>query len=264
MANLLINSGDAVLVVYFVYKIFLNRDIRYIRYKLMYNLCDKFVLLSSSFVDDICKILNITEKQKFVHISDPLSFIRKGKIDFDKKEKIVLIISRFCEAQKNLCAAMRIWKEVENKGTNGWKLILGGYGQDEKLITNYILKLGLKEIELIGKVDKSLTYYEKASIFMMTSNYEGFGMTLTEAIQNGCVPIAFDTYTALHDIVSNMKDGIIITKGDENNYSNQLYRLMTDDNLRMSLAKEAVVKSEKFSIESIGNKWITLFYSLIK
>lgn len=159
---------------------------------------------------------------------------------------------------------MRIWKEVENKGTNGWKLILGGYGQDEKLITNYILKLGLKEIELIGKVDKSLTYYEKASIFMMTSNYEGFGMTLTEAIQNGCVPIAFDTYTALHDIVSNMKDGIIITKGDENNYSNQLYRLMTDDNLRMSLAKEAVVKSEKFSIESIGNKWITLFYSLIK
>ena len=43
----------------------------------------------------------------------------------------------------------------------------------------------------------SCIHYEKSKIFMMTSNFEGFGMTLTEALQNACVPFVFNTFSSL-------------------------------------------------------------------
>lgn len=69
-----------------------------------------------------------------------------------KKEKIVLIISRYHEVQKNLCAAMRIWKEIEKRGTKGWQLVMGGYGPDEQMLMDYIKELQIENIKILGKV----------------------------------------------------------------------------------------------------------------
>ena len=41
-------------------------------------------------------------------------------------------------------------------------------------------------------------YYNEASIFMMTSSFEGWGLTLTEAQQYGCVPLAFHSFASLN------------------------------------------------------------------
>lgn len=99
---------------------------------------------------------------------------------------------------------------------------------------------------------------------MMTSNFEGFGMTLTEAMQNGCVPMAFDTYTALHDIVTDSVDGMIIPPKDEKKYANNLYELMSSDVRRRQMALDAMKTAQKFSISSIGAKWINMFNELIQ
>jgi glycosyltransferase involved in cell wall biosynthesis len=44
----------------------------------------------------------------------------------------------------------------------------------------------------------------------MTSAYEGWGLTLTEAQQMGVVPIAFDSFGAVYDIIENEYNGLII------------------------------------------------------
>lgn len=245
-----------------VYKLFLNKDLRYGGYKKMYEVCDKFVLLSHSFEKEFLRLINIKDDSKLCSISNPLSFQRDNPVDLSKKEKIVLIISRYHEVQKNLCAAMRIWKEIERRGTNGWQLVIGGYGPDEQMLMEYINQLQIENIKILGKVKNPLPYYEKASIFMMTSNFEGFGMTLTEAMQNGCVPMAFDTYTALHDIVSDSVDGVIVQPNHETLYADKLYKLMNDNTLCYQLANKAMEDSQKFAIETIGRHWINLFNEL--
>lgn len=245
-----------------IYKVLFNKDIRYGSYKTMYELCDKFVLLSKTFENDFVELINVKDKSKLCSISNPLSFQLDKPIDIQKKEKIVLIISRFHEVQKNLRSAMRIWKNIENRGCNGWKLLLGGYGPDEQMLMDYIRELDIKNIEILGKVKNPLPYYESASIFMMTSNFEGFGMTLTEAMQSGCVPMAFDTYTALHDIVSDSIDGVIVPPDHETLYADKLYRLMNDNSLRYQLANKAMEDSQKFAIEAIGRHWIDMFNEL--
>ena len=49
-----------------------------------------------------------------------------------------------------------------------------------------------------------LPYYQKASVFLMTSALEGWGLTITEAQQFGVVPVAFDSYPSLHEVIEIM------------------------------------------------------------
>lgn len=59
----------------------------------------------------------------------------------------------------------------------------------------------------------------------MTSTFEGFGLVLVEAMQHGCVPIAFDSYPAVRDIISHGENGILIPPFQEEDYSNAIMAL---------------------------------------
>ena len=93
----------------------------------------------------------------------------------------------------------------------------------------------------------------------MTSSSEGFGVVLIEAMQNGAVPIAFNSYLSITDIIDNTKNGILVTPMDIDEYVDKLSILIDNNDLRLQLAKEGLIKSKKFSIEIIGNKWLKLF-----
>lgn len=225
----------------------------------MYDKSRFFVLLSPSFENEFCRIFKLKEKAKIVHIPDPCSFSEQASIrDVDVKEKMVLIISRLEDIQKNITGALRIWKEIEDRGHNDWTLVLGGYGCDEEYILDYASDLELRKFSFVGKVDDVIYYYRKASIFLMTSRYEGFGMTLTEALQMGCIPIAFDTYTSLHDIITDSENGYIVDKNKYDEYINKLEFLMENKEIRMKMAKNAITSSKRFSIDVIGKQWCNL------
>lgn len=69
-------------------------------------------------------------------------------------------------------------------------------------------------------------FYKKSLVSCMTSNFEGFGMVLVEAMQYGCVPFAFDTFTALHDIIDDGVNGFIIPPFDEDKYAETVERFV--------------------------------------
>lgn len=87
-------------------------------------------------------------------------------------------------------------------------------------------------------------------------------MTLTEAQQNGVVPMAFGSFGAVYDIIEDGKSGFIIPAFDEDQYARKLEELITDESLRMKMAHNAVESSQKFHIDNIGQKWQELFKSL--
>lgn len=237
---------------------------QYKEYLHFYNVVDKFILLSTSFIEEMCVRFKFPDKKKIACIPNPLSFEREmDQNDLIKKHKIVLIVARLEETQKNIMSALRIWKKAEDNVTsNDWTLVLGGYGPDENKILTYADSLNLNNFKFIGKVDDAQVLFQSASIFMMTSRYEGFGMTLTEALQNGCVPIAFDNFTVLHDILDDGMNGIIIPSGDEECYAQKLLSLMNNNSERKAMAIRGIESCKKFSIDTVGEKWINLFKTL--
>ena len=96
----------------------------------------------------------------------------------------------------------------------------------------------------------------------MTSDFEGWGMTITEAHQCGCVRIALDTYASLHDLISDGKDGFITSDIEE--MKNKLDILITDNPKRISMAIQGVESSKRFKPEMIYEGYYTIFNEIVK
>lgn len=225
----------------------------------IYDVSDKFVLLSQSFINDFVNRYRLNDRGKIACIPDPCSFQEVLPVSNLKlKQKEVLIISRLEDVQKNITGALRIWKEIEKRGHHDWILLLGGYGPDENYILEYANKLKLERFNFLGKIENVQKLYENASIFMMTSRYEGFGMTLTEALQLGCIPIAFDSYSSLHDIIDDNINGFIVPNNDYREYVDKIENLLEDSEMRLRMGNNAIMSSNKFSIETIGHQWLSL------
>lgn len=225
----------------------------------MYKVVDKFVLLSDSFIDDFTITYAIKDKSKLCGIPNPLTFPKIATPDIiNNKENEALMVTRFVDVHKNISAALRIWKKVEDYGIKNWVLRIVGYGEDEIYLKEYAHKLGLENVVFEGKSDNPLEYYQRSKIFIMTSNFEGFGMTLTEAMQNACLPIAFDTYASLHDIIEDGYNGIIINRHDEDSFANNIFHLMSNESNLQEMQRNALKSSRKFSHDVIMEKWLTL------
>lgn len=230
----------------------------------MYKESDCFVLLSESFKQEMNACYKINANKGYVAIANPLTFNQFATIDdIVKKENVVLIVSRLHESQKNLKAAFRIWKKIENSGlAPEWTLRLAGHGDDEKEILDYAKSLDLKQFVFLGRTNNPLPLYRKASLFMMTSRCEGFGVTLTESLQNGVVPIAFNSFSAVQDIIEDGVNGFLINKYDEEAYAERLLDLMTNRDKREKMAIAGIERVKKFRIENIGKEWEIIFQKI--
>ncbi len=248
------------LLSYPIYKVYYpvrNKEL----YKTVYNYSEKVVLLSETFIDDYFYYANIKDKSKFVVIPNALSyneFLSEDKIY--RKEKQVLVVSRLNEAQKRVSLAIKAWAGVnhnDNFNHNLWILKIVGAGPDEEYYKNLVKELGLKNVEFCGR-QQPKTYYEKSSIFLMTSPNEGWGLTLTEAQQFGCVPIAFDSFSSLKDIITDEVNGFIIPNNDIETYTKKVIELMTNQTLRQEMAKNAIELSKRYELGKVIQKWESL------
>ena len=226
------------------------------QYRIVYKLSDRTVLLSQNYIPLFMNYGRLTDDRKFRIIHNALSFSEQLPInDIGKKMPIVLIVSRFDEVQKRLSLALKIWHEVkQHQESDGWVLKIVGHGEDEEMYRRMLRQMAIPDVQLLGR-RASKQYYKEASIYLMTSRSEGQPLTLLEAQQFGVVPIVFDTYASLADIVTDRENGIIIPECDKNKYIQALIQLMANKECRETMAKNAVRNSMRFSQDTIAKQW---------
>ena len=96
----------------------------------------------------------------------------------------------------------------------------------------------------------------------MTSASEGFGMTLLEAMQRGCVPVAMDSYKAIHDLIKHRFNGLLVENGNLKAFADACVQLATSPALRKQMALNGIEHTRKFSVSAIANQWDILLNSL--
>lgn len=230
------------------------------KYLDLYHSCDKYVLLSDSY-KKIFKKKGIIIPEHFMSaIPNMLSYDSFASFkSIKEKEKIVLIVSRMQEVQKRISIALKIWKEIEKENNlESWSLQIVGEGPDLDSYKLYARE-NLKRVSFLGKQEPR-KFYENASIFLMTSAYEGWGITLTEAQQFGCVPIVMNTYSAAKDIVTDKENGFLVDY--EWMFVRRLKQLMRDGDMRFRMAKNAIESSHRFEKDRVTDMWIDLLKSL--
>lgn len=228
-----------------------------------YGLSDRFVVLSASYISNFKKYYAFSNVDQMVAISNSLSFPESiSKASILIKDKTILIVARLDESSKRLTYALKIWKLLEAKNPE-WKLQLVGDGKDKVFYESVVEKLQLKRVFFEGK-QQPQPFYKKAAIFMMTSKHEGWGLTLTEAQQMGCVPVAMDSFGSLHDIITQGFNGFIVKNHGIDEYAKQVQLLIDNVELRQTMAWNAVQSSSKFSPDKVGKQWLELFQEIHK
>lgn len=226
--------------------------------RILTNICqisDRIVVLSDGFIPEFKKICN---SDKYQAISNP---IRAENCYLPKKKKQVLYVARIEYGMKRFDRMLDIWTKV---GTSfpDWELIVVGDGDYLPHFRSLAIERNLKSISFVG-FQPPEPYYETASILCLTSTTEGFGMVLVEAMQYGCIPIAYDSYASLHDLIDDGKTGYMIKPFDESAFIQKLSLLMSDREIRQMMAEKCIEVPMKFSAESISNQWIYLFNQII-
>lgn len=217
---------------------------------------DKILVLSDQYIEPWLDISEGLGRDKISAMPNPLSFDpHTTPEDIRRKERKVLIVARMHERQKNITEALNIWKEImKQPDLQDWTLEIVGDGPHREQVEKAARGLGVRNVSFHGYRDPR-PYFEKSAIFMMTSRFEGWPMTINEAMQYGCVPLVYTSFAAIHDVVSNGSDGFLITPFRTAEYVEKLMLLMRDKSLREAMAEEAVKSSDRFGLAPIVDRW---------
>jgi len=235
------------------------------KYRIPYESCDKLVVLSQYYFPTYLYYAGVPHSDKMAAIGNSLRFTDYvSEKDIATKEKTVIVVARFDEDTKRISLAMKAWRQIEaDSQFNEWKLQLVGDGRDRRFYEFLVRKWQLKRVEFTGQQNPQ-EYYRKASIFLMTSTAEGWGMVMTEAQQMGVPVVAMDSFGSLHDIITDGVNGRIVPNNDLYAFTSAMKELMGDSLIRLSMARNAVEGSKCFEISHVLQKWSQVFDELKK
>lgn len=111
-----------------------------------------------------------------------------------------------------------------------------------------------KQVYLMGTTTDVPSVLQQGDIFAFPSAYEGFGMSLGEAMSMGLPAIGYKSCPAVNELIINGKTGILCDDGIEP-FSDALEELMKNQNLRAEMGKAGRIQMEQYAPQSIWNKW---------
>lgn len=196
-------------------------------------------------------------------LPDPLAF--KPRVDFERKEKMILAAGRLGAWHcKGFDLLIKAWGDIANKYPD-WKLVIAGTGNDES--KKHLEQLAddnhlYRQIEFPGYVDL-LPYYQRASIFVLSSRYEAFGMVMIEAMSQGCACVACDYKGRQREIITSEKEGLICPVDDDMAIAQAIGRLIDEKSLRKEIQDNAVKRSDEYSLDIIMDKWDEILKSVM-
>ncbi|MFW5872949.1 MAG: glycosyltransferase, partial [bacterium] len=142
-----------------------------------------------------------------------------------------------------------------------FKLLLAGTGKLEMKYKKQVESMQIDDkVEFLGFIEDIKLFNENIDIFVLTSEWEGFGYVMVEAMAAGKPVVAFDIRSSA-EIVENGKTGYLVKKGDINELVLRVKELIRNKGLRDKFGQEGKIRVEKyFNI----NKTLIQFEDLLK
>lgn len=233
--------------------------VHFVRYY-FYNLADAVTVQT----ENDRRILGKRIPRKVV-INNPLSYpIFEGK---NERSKVILSIGMTSEWNiKGMDILIRTFGMVAQKHPE-WKVEIAGKTEPSTL--NYLTEL-IKENKLEGRIsfigfcgdiEKKM---REVSIFALPSRIEGFSLSLTEALSQGCPAVAFKIHGVITDVTDDGHGTLLAEDYNEEQFAANLDMLMSSEELQRHLADEGRAFVKKYDISTIGSQWETLIRRITK
>lgn len=248
---------------------FKRKHISYI--KVLHSIQDKYAKRNNYF--DILVCLTHSHAQSLQQNHQCVKIIPNflpilSSQNTDSRQKMVLSIGRMDDGDpKGFLRLIDIWEKVrQNQESSGWKLVIVGDGVLKTQIQSKIQEKNLQDSLLLKPFTKDIEHeYLQASIYVMTSYREGFGMVLLEASSLALPCLAFDVVTGPSDIIESEVGGYLIKDNNLQGFADKIIELMSDESKRKTMGESARTRVVRyFSKEAILPLWEELLHRQIK
>lgn len=224
----------------------------------IYQHSDRFEVLSPSFVDHFKQFTKVRNASKLIVQTNPVALNSDGfEYVASRKRKEIVYVGRVDFTQKRVHRVIETWAQLEHRFPD-WQLTIVGDGEERENIEHMVKDLELQRVSFEG-FQRPRPYYERASLLILTSEFEGFPLVLAEAMSFGVVPVVYGSYSAVYDIIEDGKDGLIIPRtADGFNAAEMAERMsgLMDSALLSRMALAAIEKSKRYSIDKIYEQWM--------
>jgi alpha-1,3-rhamnosyl/mannosyltransferase len=138
-------------------------------------------------------------------------------------------------------------------------VLTGGTAQHERALGDATESLGIaSQVRRLGRIPRAHldALYHQAIALVFPSGFEGFGMPLLEAMSRGCPVVAADA-TALPEVGG---DGaVLLPLEDAQGWSDELTRLLTDDDHRASLSAAGRARADQFGWPAVAQRFVEVY-----
>ena len=229
-------------------KNFFNYDLRLIE-KIKEEI-DKFIFLSKFDLEIFREKLKLNkEKIKVIRHSSEVELFFEDK----EKNKNLIMVARLQNNHKRFDLVIKAMKKLQE-----FNIKIYGDGPDKENLQALIAQEKVENVYLMGGTNKIQEALDKASIFIMTSDFEGYGITNIEAMRRGLPIILRNTFEAAQDIIVDNQNGILLAKEwNEDQFIEAIYKIYNNYEY---YSKNALILARRYNSEVIKEEWRKIIY----
>ncbi len=233
----------------------------------LYPLADQVTTISHGIAAELSDVCHLPPRKIRV-IPNPVDLERITKLAgvrpehpwFSGTVPVVVAVGRL-HPQKGFESLVRAFAAVRRE--TAAKLLILGEGPLRPQIEQLAGNLGLEsDVALPGFQDNPYGYMAHATVFVLSSLYEGFGNVLVEALALGVPVISTRCPVGPEEILSDGHTGILVPPADEDALAQAILRVLRDSTLRSQLASQGRRRARDYALENIVAEYSTLIQTL--
>lgn len=222
-----------------------------INLRLVYRFNDAYGVLSESFKEVFSEFTGQKDIRKIWAIPNPVDLPKPKGL---AKENVILYVGRLSLSEKRIDRVIEVWRRLAPQLPD-WRLEIVGDGPDRQTVET--LATGLPRITFCGFQDPS-SYYERARVLLLTSDFEGFGLVLVEAMAYGCVPVAYASFTAVNDIINDGNGLTVPMPWDVECFSKAVLDLIKDQGRWSEMSKCGRETAARYQLSEVVDRYEAL------
>ena len=201
---------------------------------------------------NLCSIYNLLSVEDIL-----LKAKQKPEVQINKEKFHAVLVGRLLDSAKGQKRLVEVVVRLHKMGYKISLAIIGG-GADEKMIREEINKKNADSyISMCGKQMNPYPYIKEADLLVCASYYEGYNLTVAEALILG-TPVLSTDCTGPKEILDYGKYGMIVENSTEGLYEG-LKKIIESTELLLEYKKKAIARKKFFDEEKILNEITDIF-----